>query len=147
VPCYLSFGWTMESSTPPQETAADAHASSALEAVGKGQKVPPPSDQMRVSGTGRRKVALPPGRSQLDWIRNSRALMLPSPRRYTLGEVRTHRQRGDAWTVVRGMVFNITPYLEYHPGGLDMIMAGAGKVSCLRSTARSAMVLFQFGMV
>jgi cytochrome b involved in lipid metabolism len=26
-----------------------------------------------------------------------------------------------------GKVYNITPYLEYHPGGIPEIMKGAGK--------------------
>jgi cytochrome b involved in lipid metabolism len=125
----------MESSKPPQQPPAGADAASLQSKEAGNQvddnkkRIPPPSDQMRASGTGRRKVPLPPGRSQLDWIRNSRALPLPSSKRYTSFEVKKHRQKEDAWTVVRGMVFNITPYLEYHPGGIEMIMAGAGKVS------------------
>lgn len=88
---------------------------------------PPPSDQMRVASSGRRKVALPPGRSQLDWIRNSRELPIRAKRSYTLAEVREHASLGDAWMIVHGMVYDVTPYVEYHPGGVPMMMAGAGK--------------------
>jgi Cytochrome b5-like Heme/Steroid binding domain len=133
----------MESSKLPEQSPAGADAASPQskecgnQVDDKKERIPPPSDQMRASGTGRRKVPLPPGRSQLDWIRNSRTLPPPSPKRYTSFEVKKHRQKGDAWTVVRGMVFNITPYLEYHPGGIEMIMAGAGKVSiCTTSVFR-----------
>lgn len=33
----------------------------------------------------------------------------------------------DVWIDVTGKVYNITPYLEFHPGGVDEIMRGAGK--------------------
>lgn len=28
---------------------------------------------------------------------------------------------------IHGIVYDVTPYLDYHPGGIDMMMAGAGK--------------------
>lgn len=96
---------------------------------GKKEPAPSPADQMRATGSGRRKVALPPGRSQLDWIRNSRQIQTPYPRRLTMKEVKSHRSRESAWMVVRDQVFDVTPYVEYHPGGVDMIMLGAGRVS------------------
>lgn len=86
------------------------------------------SDQMRASGSGRRKVALPPGRSQLDWVRDSRRLPRRHPRRITLGEVRKHNARDDAWMIIQNKVYDVTPYVEYHPGGIDMIVSAAGKV-------------------
>lgn len=87
----------------------------------------PQSDQMRASGTGRRKVALPPGRSQLDWVRNSAKFRRPRPRPIDIRELRRHRTREDAWMAINGKVFDVTAYVEYHPGGIDMILAGAGK--------------------
>lgn len=89
---------------------------------------PPPSDQMRASGSGRRKVALPPGRSQLDWMRNSRAIQRKRARPITIEEVAAHKSRSDAWMVVDNTVYDVTPYIEYHPGGIPMLMSGAGKV-------------------
>ena len=89
----------------------------------------PPSDQMRASGSARRKVALPPGRSQLDWIRNSANLPYPPRRTITLTELSKHNSRNDAWLAISGKVFDVTPYVEYHPGGIEMILVGAGKVS------------------
>lgn len=89
---------------------------------------PTPSDQMRASGSGRRKVALPPGRSQLDWMRNSRAIQRKRVVPLTADEVASHKSRSDAWMVINGTVYDVTPYLEYHPGGIPMIISGAGKV-------------------
>ncbi len=88
---------------------------------------PPPSDQMKASGSGRRKVALPPGRSQLDWMRNSRLFERRRPRPITLEEVAKHNSREDAWVVVEDVVYNVTPYLEYHPGGIPILASAAGK--------------------
>lgn len=34
-----------------------------------------------------------------------------------VSEVKKHKTADDAWTVVRGKVYDITPYLRFHPGG------------------------------
>jgi cytochrome b involved in lipid metabolism len=39
----------------------------------------------------------------------------------------TGRKGKDAWTVLGGKVYNITPYLPYHPGGVPELMRAAGK--------------------
>jgi cytochrome b involved in lipid metabolism len=45
----------------------------------------------------------------------------------TCEQVAQHASEDDAWTVFRGRVYNITPYLHYHPGGVEILMKGAGK--------------------
>ncbi len=35
--------------------------------------------------------------------------------------------RNDAWTILGGKVYNITPYLPYHPGGEPELLRVAGK--------------------
>jgi cytochrome b involved in lipid metabolism len=37
------------------------------------------------------------------------------------------RKGKDAWTVWQGKVYNVTPYLPYHPGGKGELMRCAGK--------------------
>jgi cytochrome-b5 reductase len=44
-----------------------------------------------------------------------------------MAEVRRHHKPGDTWMVIHGMVYDVSMYSEYHPGGLDAIMSGAGK--------------------
>ncbi|KAJ5239454.1 heme/steroid binding protein [Penicillium chermesinum] len=39
------------------------------------------------------------------------------------------RKGRDAWTSYQGKVYNISPYLPYHPGGKGEILRGAGKDS------------------
>lgn len=42
-------------------------------------------------------------------------------------EVKRHNTRDDAWMVLSGRVYNITPYMAFHPGGAQILMAAAGK--------------------
>ena len=35
-----------------------------------------------------------------------------------MSEVKLHRSEDDAWTVLKGRVYNITRYLKFHPGGI-----------------------------
>ncbi|EIE25832.1 cytochrome b5, partial [Coccomyxa subellipsoidea C-169] len=79
------------------------------------------------------KIPLEKGYSQMDWLRLSRGSQdlagrqgQPLRRDITMEEVKAHRTKSDAWTVLRGKVYNITPYINFHPGGADWIMKGAG---------------------
>jgi len=77
-------------------------------------------------------VVLAPGHSHMDWMRrtNSEPNMAGTGGRLLkVGrkELSKHNTKEDAWTAIRGKVYNITPYLAYHPGGVDEIMKSAGK--------------------
>lgn len=41
--------------------------------------------------------------------------------------LKEHRAKDDAWTAINGKVYNITPYLPYHPGGEKELMRVAGR--------------------
>ena len=42
-----------------------------------------------------------------------------SPRRKVkIADVKQHSQPDDCWTVLHGRVYNIAPYLRFHPGGV-----------------------------
>lgn len=45
---------------------------------------------------------------------------------YTMDEVSKHDKKSDAWLVIRRKVYNVTPWIDKHPGGL-IIMKGVGK--------------------
>ena len=43
-------------------------------------------------------------------------------------ELRKHNKRRDAWLALNGIVYNVTPYMDYHPGGWDELVKG--ELSC-----------------
>ncbi|PGH07935.1 hypothetical protein AJ79_06143 [Helicocarpus griseus UAMH5409] len=86
-----------------------------------------------------RQVILEPGHSPLDW-----AALTSNPNHKLRGEnlppnlirvtpsmLKEHngRKGKDAWTSYVGKVYNITPYLPFHPGGKGELLRGAGKDS------------------
>ncbi|KAK1281868.1 Delta(8)-fatty-acid desaturase [Acorus calamus] len=82
----------------------------------------------------RAKVPFEKGYSQMDWLKLTRThpdlagLKGQSNRRLiSMEEVRQHKTEGSTWTVLKGRVYNISPYMKFHPGGVDMIMKAAGK--------------------
>ncbi|XP_029176310.1 cytochrome b5 reductase 4 isoform X1 [Nylanderia fulva] len=84
------------------------------------------------TGNPRNKTALAPGHSLMDWIRlgNSGVDLTGVggvPRIVTLSELANHNKQTDAWIAIRGIVFNVTRYMDFHPGGVDELMKGVGK--------------------
>ncbi|KAK9806800.1 hypothetical protein WJX72_003117 [[Myrmecia] bisecta] len=45
----------------------------------------------------------------------------------TLEQCRQHTTEQDCWLVVHGKVYDITTFLDEHPGGFDIILANTGK--------------------
>ncbi|KAK0094409.1 hypothetical protein PV326_010945 [Microctonus aethiopoides] len=84
------------------------------------------------TGNPRNKTALAPGHSLMDWIRlGSSNVDLTGVggvhQVVTLTELAKHNKRNDAWLAVRGIVFNVTRYMDFHPGGVEELMRGVGK--------------------
>ncbi|KAI3405459.2 hypothetical protein KGF56_001729 [Candida oxycetoniae] len=87
----------------------------------------------------RQKVVLKPNHSPLDWAKINRKEAknvlrgvgdnFPPPQcvKISKAELQKHTSKRDCWTCINGKVFNITPYLNYHPGGVDEIMKCAGR--------------------
>ncbi|KAJ5735063.1 uncharacterized protein N7483_000188 [Penicillium malachiteum] len=86
-----------------------------------------------------KRVILEPGYSPLDW-----AALAAKPNNQLRGvgmppgllrvppsllKTQNGRKGNDAWTSYQGKVYNITPYLPYHPGGKGELLRGAGKDS------------------
>ncbi|DBA01564.1 TPA: hypothetical protein N0F65_011535 [Lagenidium giganteum] len=86
-----------------------------------------------ISTRRERKASLPPGYSQMHWMRlcqQSRDLSgrngAPPRKNITMDEVCQHNTEEDCWSVLDGKVYNLTPYLRYHPGGIGDLMLSAG---------------------
>jgi len=93
----------------------------------------PPTTTKRptLSSKKREKVALAPRHSPLDWaslktsgtdLRGVDTLMRIPP-----SVLKTHNKKNDAWTAINGKVYNVTPYLSFHPGGEKELMRVAGR--------------------
>ncbi|GIX99245.1 cytochrome b5 [Caerostris darwini] len=46
---------------------------------------------------------------------------------YTLSEVASHCNHNDCWVVIEDNVYDITSFLDTHPGGFDVLMEHAGR--------------------
>lgn len=91
-----------------------------------------PSSSGSATGNPRNKTVLAPGHSLMDWIRlgNSGVDLTGVggvPRIVTLSELASHNKQNDAWIAIRGIVFNVTRYMDFHPGGISELMRGVGK--------------------
>jgi cytochrome b involved in lipid metabolism len=51
----------------------------------------------------------------------------PIRRDITIEEVKQHNKVHDGWMILRGKVYNIGPYLHYHPGGVNIMKGILGK--------------------
>jgi cytochrome b involved in lipid metabolism len=82
---------------------------------------------------GRPKARLGRGFSLMDWMRlTTNAADLAGRkgaplRKISMEEVRRHNSEFDAWSVLDDKVYNITPYLPYHPGTKRELMRAAGE--------------------
>ncbi|KAF8666818.1 cytochrome b5 family [Rhizoctonia solani] len=102
---------------------------------GGGLALPPsttkPMPNVNTKGKARAKVALAPGHGALDWanLKSSGVDLrgVTELQRVTPSMLKEHRSRDDAWSAFGGKVYNITPYLPYHPGGEKELMRVAGR--------------------
>ncbi|KAJ1372569.1 hypothetical protein KIN20_034755 [Parelaphostrongylus tenuis] len=76
---------------------------------------------------GRVKVELSRGRSLMDWIRLASGKIL-AKKRMSVDHVELvrHNNREDCWIHISGQVYDVTSYLEFHPGGIPELMRAAG---------------------
>lgn len=117
----------------PQSSARSSPGLGSFPAANSAQRV----GGLRAPNTqasGRRvKVALKPGHSALDWAnlrssgKNLRGINYPGLIRVSKEELQKHNKVDDAWTVLAGKVYNITPYVYFHPGGDKEIVRCAGR--------------------
>lgn len=82
-------------------------------------------------GTTRNKCALAPGHSLMDWIRlgnsgNDLTGVGGKLQSVSRSELAKHNKRTDAWLAIRGTVYNVTRYMDFHPGGVDELVRGIG---------------------
>lgn len=89
--------------------------------------------QPQAAARTRNKVPLEKGYSQVAWLRLSAASKdltglkgKAVKGKISMQEVQRHNTEADGWVVLRGKVYNISPYLKYHPGGVQILADTAG---------------------
>lgn len=122
--------------TSPRKQSAELPKQVAFE---DGGKLASSSQQQKIAvrkPAPRAKVPFEKGYSQMDWLKLCRThpdlagLNGQLNRRLiSLNEVKQHQTGGAMWTVLKGRVYNIAPYMKFHPGGVDMLMKAVGKDS------------------
>ncbi|XP_039781519.1 uncharacterized protein LOC120648966 [Panicum virgatum] len=117
----------METNNSHKDREADGSIKSNVPSQGE------PSSKKPVA---RAKVPFEKGYSQMNWLKLTRThrdlagLKGHSNRRLiSLEEVKQHKTGDCIWTVLKGRVYNIAPYVKFHPGGVDMLMKAAAKDS------------------
>lgn len=50
-------------------------------------------------------------------------------RTITLDECKAHTSDKDCWLVIHGKVYDVTEFLDEHPGGFDIIVSNSGEQS------------------
>lgn len=82
------------------------------------------------TGNPRNRTALKPGHSLMDWIRLGKTGVnlagVPHRILVTKAQLAEHNQEDNVWMCIRGVVYNVTRYMDFHPGGREELMKGAG---------------------
>ncbi|THH10041.1 hypothetical protein EW145_g1588 [Phellinidium pouzarii] len=126
IPKFLKDAQLMPPPTAPCECVALIPPPSASSTLGL-----PPTTNKLPTKKFREKVALAPGFGPLDWaaLKESGADLrgVDTLLRVTPSMLKQHNKKDDAWSAFNGKVYNITPYLPFHPGGEKEIMRAAGR--------------------
>ncbi len=83
---------------------------------------------------------------------SSATTVMPS-KSYTLAQVKKHKTAANCWSVVNRSVYNLTGWVNKHPGGSSRIIAMCGKDATAAyngqhrgsSSARSALAPYRIG--
>ncbi|GAA6024953.1 hypothetical protein JCM11491_001315 [Sporobolomyces phaffii] len=93
----------------------------------------PPTTTVKVLKAPKGRVRVEKGFSQLDWAKLNRSGEVDlrggatELRRISVSEMAQHNTQEDCWQAYNGKVYNVGPFLRYHPGGGGEMMRGAGK--------------------
>ncbi|XP_077234317.1 cytochrome b5-like [Tasmannia lanceolata] len=49
------------------------------------------------------------------------------PKTHLFEEVSKHNQTKDCWLIISGKVYDVTPFMDEHPGGDEVLLAATGK--------------------
>jgi len=53
--------------------------------------------------------------------------MSETPKEYTIAEVRAHNTKGEPWLTIHDKVYDVSKFLDEHPGGEEVLLEQAGR--------------------
>ncbi|NBH31934.1 cytochrome b5 domain-containing protein [Staphylococcus warneri] len=53
--------------------------------------------------------------------------MASDPKTHLFEEVANHNKTQDCWLIISGKVYDVTPFMEDHPGGDEVLLSATGK--------------------
>ncbi|KAI9843374.1 MAG: hypothetical protein M1838_002649 [Thelocarpon superellum] len=118
-------------STAPLPSRTPQSSSNSLRIPATAKPAPLPSANTSSSSSSpkkSRKVLLAPNHSPLDWAALQATLPGPTTlQRIPPSQLRKHASRASAWTALGGTVYDVTPYVPFHPGGERELLRAAGR--------------------
>ncbi|GAA5841127.1 hypothetical protein JCM5353_003661 [Sporobolomyces roseus] len=116
-----------------QEDSPELPSFSVTPAAPTASSLAPPTTTTKVLKAPKGRVRVEKGFSQLDWARLNRSGEVDlrggvtELRRISVSEMAQHKTKEDCWQAYNGKVYNVGPFLKFHPGGGGEMMRGAGK--------------------
>ncbi|XP_023016114.1 cytochrome b5 [Leptinotarsa decemlineata] len=76
-------------------------------------------------------------------VQESPAAVPPEERVITIKEVSCHDEASDCWIIIYDRVYDVTDFLDEHPGGADLLLEFAGREasSAFRGSGHSSQAL------
>ena len=69
-------------------------------------------------------------RNLVTFISSSRCLWIANgamaEKTFTFEDIQKHTTRSDCWVVIEGKVYDVTKFLDEHPGGGDLLVQASG---------------------
>ncbi|KAK9280567.1 hypothetical protein L1049_014260 [Liquidambar formosana] len=53
--------------------------------------------------------------------------MTSNPKVHAFDEVANHNHINDCWIIISGKVYDVTPFMDDHPGGAEILLSATGK--------------------
>ncbi|BCS24155.1 uncharacterized protein APUU_40599A [Aspergillus puulaauensis] len=125
--------------SPPPSAASSLRVPQGSRPASSMNSLSPTPVTLKPAKKASQRAVLEPGFSPLDWAALTSnpnhklrgANLPPSLIKVTPSMLKAQngRKGSDAWTSYQGKVYNISPYLPFHPGGKGELLRGAGKDS------------------